>query len=406
METEEPTIISAPGFVGKTGFDPVTNKAIDPTIKVDERYINTELGPMALTPGESIQVLDEKEAGELLYIKVITDNPYANIYLELDNYRNDQSGETHAELLYDQRSNNAEGQFYIETDGSNGKGYPMVWNPQTSPTSYKKVIKLRVTNSLRSNANTYGFELGMSARGSNPTPIQPLHMGGGTFTHSGLAGAPLDLVASAIANPIGATAGYTVDNVINQTVFDSEGARLAEGNLFAGVAGKPVFRRDRAASNPKSGDIRGVQKHNGITILPAEQPPASALSAIVIACTDATGFPGTIDTPSTSTITFTGDNSGLNNEFETGDRVFIRNEDTVYFPGQITAVTTTTDVITLTVKPGLKTAFANITMSHPSSPDHTQAICFGKVAAYSDVSPDIIVKKIIVKRKRFVTYEG
>ena len=106
VEYEEPSIVNAPGFVGKTVFDPSTKRAVDKQVKVDERYITSEFGPMVLTPGETLEVLDEKEKGELLYVKVITDNPYANVYLELDNYRNSQDGETHAELLYDQRTSN------------------------------------------------------------------------------------------------------------------------------------------------------------------------------------------------------------------------------------------------------------------------------------------------------------
>ena len=64
-----------------------------------------------------------------MYIKVISDNPYANVYLEVDDYRNSTTGETHAELLYDQRQTNVEGQFFIESDGTNGKGYPVDMEP-------------------------------------------------------------------------------------------------------------------------------------------------------------------------------------------------------------------------------------------------------------------------------------
>ena len=110
MEYEEPTIIDAPGYVGKTVFDP-QGKAIDRQVKADERFITTEIGPIALGPGEELSILDEEEKGEIIYIKIVTDNPYANVYLELDDYRNDQNGETHAELLYDQRKSNAEDSF-------------------------------------------------------------------------------------------------------------------------------------------------------------------------------------------------------------------------------------------------------------------------------------------------------
>lgn len=411
VEYEEPSIVNAPGFVGKTVFDPATKKAVDKQVKVDKRYITNEFGPMVLTPGETLEVLDEKEQGELLYIKVITDNPYANVYLELDNYRNSQDGETHAELLYDQRTSNAEGQFYIETDGSNGKGFPMVWNPQTSPSAYKANIKLKVSNPLRTSRDSYGFNLKLRGRAGQPTPIQPLHIGGGSFVHAGLAGASLDTIAAAIANPVGGSAGYTVDSVVNQGVFDSDGDILAEGNLYAGRAGKPFFQRNPASIIP--GQLRGVQSHNGIEILGAEQAPASALSPVQITATAAANFPGSQDNPSTSVITFQGDNAAANtgdngvNGYQVGDRVFIRNGGTVHFPGEVTNVAITlNDTVKVTVKPGFKTALSTVTMPHPDGVDASESICFGKVAALSDVSPDIVIKKVVVRRKRKVTYEG
>ena len=241
MQNEEPTIVSAPGYVGKSNFR--DGKAVDDLVRRDERFITTEIGPITLGPGEELNILDEKEKGEIIYIKVVTDNPYTNVYLELDDYRNDPNGETHAELLYSQRTSNAEGQFYIETDGSNGKGYPMIWNPQTNPTAYSKRHKLRVTNPLRRNSNLYGSDLSYSAKGGQPTPIQPLHMGGGSFTHSGLAAVSLETLSKAIANPIGANGAYSVDAVVNEAVFNSDGQKLGEGNPYAGLAGKPIFRR-------------------------------------------------------------------------------------------------------------------------------------------------------------------
>ena len=166
--------------------------------------------------------------------------------MEVDDYKNSVNGETHAELLYDQRTANAEGQFYIASDGTNGKGFPMVWNPQTNPTSYHKRIKIRVSNPLRRNANVYGSDLSYKPKGDQPTPIQPLHMGGGSFTHPGLGAVSLETMSKAIANPVGANGAYSLDAVINEAVFDSDGQKLGEGNPYAGLAGKPLFRRDKS----------------------------------------------------------------------------------------------------------------------------------------------------------------
>ena len=40
-------------------------KAVDRQVKVDERYITTEIGPITLGPGEVLDVIDEKEKGEI-----------------------------------------------------------------------------------------------------------------------------------------------------------------------------------------------------------------------------------------------------------------------------------------------------------------------------------------------------
>jgi len=409
MEYEEPTIIDAPGYVGKTVFDP-QGKAIDRQVKSDERFITTEIGPITIGPGEELSVLDEKEKGEIIYIKVVTDNPYANVYLELDEYRNDQNGETHAELLYNQRRANAEGQFYIETDGSNGKGYPMVWNPQTNPTAYSKRVKLRVTNPLRRNSNLYGSDLSYTSKGGQPTPIQPLHMGGGSFTHSGLAAVSLETLSKAIANPIGANAAYSVDAIINEAVFDSDGKKLGEGNPYAGLAGKPVFRRDKA-SLLNTTTPRGAQMVNGTRVLAAEVAGASNPPGFSVVVTESTNFPGTASSPqsatSTTTITLTesaaGNSNAAEQEFQAGDKVFIRNGGTVHFLGAIVdaGASHSDNVITFKTFPGIKNGVASFDGTIGS-----ETHCFGTVASQAQVSPDMVIKKILVKRKRLISYEG
>ena len=70
MQNEEPTIVSAPGYVGKSNFR--DGKAVDDLVRRDERFITTEIGPITLGPGEELNILDEKEKGEIIYIKVVT----------------------------------------------------------------------------------------------------------------------------------------------------------------------------------------------------------------------------------------------------------------------------------------------------------------------------------------------
>jgi len=408
MQNEEPTIVSAPGYIGKSNFR--DGKAVDHLVRTDERFITTEIGPITLGPGEELNILDEKEKGEIIYIKVISDNPYASVYLEIDDYRNDPVGETHAELLYAQRTNNAEGQFYIEGDGSNGKGFPLVWNPQTNPTSYRGRVKLRVTNPLRRNNNVYGSDLTYASKGGQPTPIQPLHMGGGSFNHPGLNAASLDTLSKAVANPIGANGAYSLDAVINEAVFNSDGQKLGEGNPYAGLAGKPLFRRDKASMKSSSA-VRGTQFVNGTQVLGTEVVGAADPDKFTVVVTEGTNFPGTAGSPqsatSTTTITLTAGAAGNANaaekEFAAGDKVFIRNGGTVHFLGTINddGASHSDNVITFKTFPGVKNGITSFDGDIGS-----ETHCFGTVVSQAQVSPDMVIQKILVKRKRLVSYEG
>ena len=395
-EESEPSIISAYGLRNAT----ITRdgKVSDSEIRHDVRYLTEEYGPMVLTPGETLDIINTKEKGELIYAKIVTDNPYANVFLELDDFRNDNAGETVAQLLYENRTSQVEGQFYANDNGSS-QGFAMIYQPSVAATDYNYRIRLQVRNDLRKSKANYGFDLNSQSKGNTPTPISPTHIGGGSFTHPALAGASLDTLSKAMANPVGGT-DYTVDSVINEAVFNNDNIKLGKGNLYAGIAGKPLFRRD-SSSLLTSTSLRGIQKIGGVQVLTSELAPAGNTTTVSIALPAATNFPGSQETPSTSLVTLSSDGLGANSGFVVGEKLFIRIGDTVHFPGEITAITNATDSIKLTVKPGLKSAIT--TESHLPGLETT---CWGSVASQAQVSPDILVKKVIVKRKRLVSYEG
>ena len=59
--------------------------------------------------------------------------------------------------------------------------------------------------------------------------------------------------------------------------------------------------------------------------------------------------------------------------------------------------------IALVVYPGLK---SGITFSHTGEQTGSETHCYGTVEAQAHVSPDVVIKKILVKRKRLISYEG
>ena len=90
--------------------------------------------------------------------------------------------------------------------------------------------------------------------------------------------------------------------------------------------------------------------------------------------------------------------------FAVGDRVFIRNGDTIYFPGVVTAVASVGTGGTnnrLTVQPGLATIPSKFEVTLDSE---TQT--FGKVVTEAELTPKILVKQIIVKRRKLISFEG
>ena len=67
----------------------------------DERLVVTSLNNIVIDSGADHLVLDEYEAGELQSISIVSDNPYLQAFLQIDNYRNGEPhGECAAEILY------------------------------------------------------------------------------------------------------------------------------------------------------------------------------------------------------------------------------------------------------------------------------------------------------------------
>ena len=72
----------------------------DSLFRVDERLIITEFNNLVIDSGRNFDVLDIAEAGELHSVVVVSDNPYLQVYLQVDDFRNaEPNGITVAELL-------------------------------------------------------------------------------------------------------------------------------------------------------------------------------------------------------------------------------------------------------------------------------------------------------------------
>ena len=84
-ELGRPSIVSAHGL--KQEVDRKASRVV-----ATNRMISDKFTSMTLNAGEVFEAINFKEKGQLHSIEVITDNPYALLRLELDDYLNNPDG--------------------------------------------------------------------------------------------------------------------------------------------------------------------------------------------------------------------------------------------------------------------------------------------------------------------------
>jgi hypothetical protein len=398
----EPSIVSA------YGLQEVVDSGSQ-YVREDERFITETFGPFILSSGETVEILDSKEKGQIVYVQVVADNPYVQTLLQLDDYRNKEPrGETVGELLYATRTNtDSEGSFYATDNGSDG-GFVLTYNP-SSPEGYDYRIKLTINNPLRISAAPFGNDTNFTIPGVS-TPASLDFLGGGSFTHPMMEGMTLDQISNLMARPIGVD-GYAVDKIPNLAAIQSNSADLSLGNPFTGRAGKPFFRRQLSVVNSP---LRSEVVVNGQEVIAKEGSSSPAVTKVLFGtqannatlsagANDVSNYPyGSMD------ITFSSENeaNGVVTDFAVGDRVFIRDGSTIYFPGVVTATANVNGGGSgtknkITVAPGLP-----FTPSKISCAVDSETQTFGQVATLANVNPEIVVRKVIVKRRKLVSYDG
>ena len=405
----EPSIVSAIGLQNETD-----SRAS--LVREDKRFITETFGPMTLASGEVFDIINTKEKGELVYIKVVTDNPYAAVLLELDDFRNrEPNGETSAELIYDGRTTKSDNQFFA-VDGDPATGYALVYNPMR-PEPYDYKIRVQLSNLIPKSSDPFGNNLSSVGRQGLPSPAAPIHIGGGSFTFPGLGAADLDTIAKAVAKPVGAQP-YRAPDVYNPAIFNQDNITVGAHTPYQGLAARPVFRRDDSAVLNDPTQERGATVIDGQTLSAAENGQAAAISGVfdpgvkVLFGEQSSGgsnprnFPGTPGTPSSMTISLTDiseEDGAVVTGFAVGDRVFIRDGDTLHFPGVITNVAALNGGTNnrITVQPGLLDIPEKLQVE-----TNSENKTIGTVVTEAELTPKIFVKQIIIKRRKLVSFEG
>ncbi|MBK38243.1 MAG: hypothetical protein CMB45_05370 [Euryarchaeota archaeon] len=379
-------------------------------VREDKRAITVRSPPGQVSSGESVEVLNIREAGDLVSLKVVVDNPYASVFLEIDDWKNrEPRGETPAELLMAGRTNRADKEFFVIDKGPDG-GYTMVYNPKM-PEKYNNKLRIVIHNGIKPSRDVFGNTLRYSSRGGLPTPATNGFAGGGTFQHTGLGGASLATMANAMANPIGSSP-YTVGNVYNQDIYDNPNLIVGTDHPYQGIAGKPIFTEDTAT---KSTTLRIVFSQPG-------QKEAGQAGGMANAATpNSVQFPGNPTTGSESQIGIYLNTNEIADaatpdlaNIRVGSRLFIRNGDTIHFPGVVThlqreqggeAVSFTgseaSGAYLVTLSPGLQNMPAKFDLV---ADDDTKSI--GIITSQADTDPKFLLKSVELKRIKRISYDG
>ena len=223
----------------------------DSLFRVDERLIVTEFNNLVIDTGQNFNVLDIAEAGELHSVVVVSDNPYLQVYLQIDDFRNaEPNGITVAELLFNGNLTQLAQRRFRAIDGQSPTvGYALVFEPQ-EPVRYTNRIRIILYNNIPKNSNVYGKDLSFRNSATLPTPATPAHMAGATFEQDSLASVSLGEIAQAMTTPVGSPA-YFSGKVYNEAAINGQilsGMKLGTDHPYVGIAGRPSFKSDPSCS--------------------------------------------------------------------------------------------------------------------------------------------------------------
>lgn len=383
-------------------------------------FVTTRQGPFRIKAGELVEVLNVIEGGELVSIEVVTDNPYLATFLQMDDYRNkEQIGITAAELLMRGRDEYSEREFYVEDRRPDGM-YVVKYHPRR-PDEYKDTIKIHVRNEIRRTNQVFGYleNLSYVSRGGLPSPQNLGFLGGGYVTDPFFA-APQAVggsyISEALSKPINAEQ-YNVA-IPNMAARKNTMLDLGASHPFVGEAGRCTFEQAPTPSavtvkfgepGQKAANITGavaVNTHEwpGHVLGSDNYPSEQQILIYAERAEDHTAIPD-IST----------DGGSMPQERQ---RLFIRQGDTIYFPGIVTHwqrynrstnqfVNSGPDhdtgsgepkgAILLTVSPGLPFKPGTIYIE-----DGQTDTAHGGIGTISNANatPEIIVKEIIVRRRR------
>jgi hypothetical protein len=303
----------------------------------DSLFITERIGPITINSGEVVDVLSlTSEAGELVSIEVVTDNPYTGVYLEMDDYKNREgSGVTAAELIMKNKITPSNREFYSEDMREDGT-FVVKYSP-SDPDRYTDRIKIQVRNDVNRPPIPYSHNTTqrLKLRGSLPTPVTLSHTAGSYISHPNFASVTIAEIGillnklgkngyfNAIRNlsvaedPTIRTGAYTpfMNGMVEAQFSTMSGSEVAGMRI---VSAEPGVKVSSTTGVPTPNSVPWPGKSVGGTYTPSQQQFIIYKS-------------NSEDETETGLLHPNGPIEPVNN----GDTIFIKVGDTIYFPGTI-----------------------------------------------------------------------
>ena len=212
-----------------------------PRYSVEETsvFIEERLGPVILGRDQQLEVLNLVEAGEIVSIELVTDNPYVSLYIEMDDFKyKTPNGMTAAELLLRGRDEYSERHFYVEDRRPDGM-YVIKFHPRTDY-NYTDRLKILVRNDITKPAQFRGLQYDYSSRASVPSPLTIGFNGGSSARVPGLSSINTQVHAYVLSSIIakGINVEFSEGANTNDRFRISPNALAGSSHPFVGTAGK------------------------------------------------------------------------------------------------------------------------------------------------------------------------
>ena len=212
-----------------------------PRYSVEETsiFVEERLGPVALARDQQLEVLNLLEAGEIVSIELVTDNPYISLYIEMDDYKyKTPNGMTAAELLLRGRDEYSERHFYVEDRRPDGM-YVIKFHPRTD-NKYTDRLKILVRNDITKPTQFRGLQYDYNARASVPSPLTIGFNGGSSARVPGLS----SIITHAHDFVLGSIIAKGINVEFSEGATTNDRFRITPNSLagashpFVGTAGK------------------------------------------------------------------------------------------------------------------------------------------------------------------------